>query len=191
MTAVHHDMSEPSPMSIAQREMGTGERLIWADRPAPGRLALARLPATLFGLVFAGFAVFWIAGATEATIDVDGAFSLFPLFGLPFLLVGLWIVLAPLWAWMGARKTVYAVSSDRLVIIKGGSVRSFAPDEIENLERRERSDGSGNVVFHREYYRSRGRHGSRTRVRKTGFYGIPEVRRVEDEIRNLKDRARD
>jgi hypothetical protein len=132
-----------------------------------------------------------MAMATGMTTETDGVFSFFPLFGLPFLFVGLGIMLAPLWAWMGAAKTVYAVSSDRLVIIKGGSVRSFAPDEIENLERRERPDGSGDVIFRRDYVRTRSRRGSRTRVRRDGFFGIPDVRRVEDEIRTLKERARD
>ncbi len=150
MTVLHNDMSEPSPLSIAQGEMRSGERLIWADRPAPGRLALTVWPASLFGLPFAGFAAFWIFGAMEASAGTKGAFSFFPLFGLPFLLVGLGIVLTPLWAWMGAKKTVYAISSDRLVIINGRTVRSFEPDEIDDLERRENADGSGDVIFRRE-----------------------------------------
>ena len=191
MTAVYRDNSEPSPLSIAQREMRSGERLIWADRPAPGRLALTMLPASLFGIPFAGFAAFWIAMASSMTTEVEGVFSFFPLFGLPFLLIGLGIMFAPVWAWRGARKTVYAISSDRLVIIKGGSVKSFEPDEIDTLERRERRDGSGDVTFRREVRRSASRHGSRTRLQRIGFFGVPEVRRVEDEIRRLKDRARD
>ena len=191
MTAVHRDDAEPSALSIAQREMRPGERLIWADRPAPGRMALAGLPVTLFGAVFGGFALFWIAGAASMTPADSGVFAFFPLFGVPFLLVGLGIMLTPVWIWLGAKKTIYAISSDRLVIIKGNRVQSFEPDEIDELERRETSDGRGDVIFSRDLVRSRSRRGSRTRVRKIGFFGIPEVRRVEDEIRRLKDRARD
>ena len=191
MSVIRDDISEPSPLSIAEREMRTGERLIWADRPvAPARQMLAMLPVTLFGMVFAGFAVFWIAAAASTTSNA-GVFSFFPLFGLPFLLVGLGIMLLPVWAWRGAKKTVYAISSERLLIIARGSVSSFEPDEIDNLVRRERSDGSGDVIFRRDYVRTRSRRGSRTRVRRDGFFGIPEVRRVEDEIRRLKERARD
>ena len=191
MTAVHRDDAEPSALSIAQRQMRPGERLIWADRPAPGRMALAGLPVTLFGAVFGGFALFWIAGAASMTPADSGVFAFFPLFGVPFLLVGLGIMLTPVWIWLGAKKTIYAISSDRLVIIKGNRVQSFEPDEIDELERRETSDGRGDVIFSRDLVRSRSRRGSRTRVRKIGFFGIPEVRRVEDEIRRLKDRARD
>ena len=118
--------------------------------------------------------------------------SFFPLFGLPFLLVGLGIMLLPVWAWRGAKKTVYAISNERLIIIAPGSVSSFEPDEIDNLVRRERPDGSGDVIFRRDRMFARAaRRGSRTRVRRDGFFGIPEVRRVEDEIRRLKERARD
>jgi len=191
MSVIRDDMSEPSPLSIAEREMRVGERLIWADRPvAPGRQALALLPVLLFGVVFAGFAAFWITAAALMTADA-GEFSFFPLFGLPFLLVGLGIMTLPVWAWMGAKKTVYAISSDRLVIIARGSVRSFEPHEIENLERRERPDGNGDVIFHRDHVRTYSSRGGRTRVRRNGFFGIAEVRQVENEIRRLKARARD
>lgn len=191
MTAVHRDDVGPSALSIAQREMRPGERLIWADRPAPGRMVLSGLVLTAFGSVFAGFAAFWIAGAASATSGDSGVFAFFPLFGIPFLLVGLAIMLAPLWIWMSAKKTIYAISSDRLVIIMGRRVRSFEPDEIDSLERREKADGSGDIIFRRDLVRSHSRHHGRTRERKIGFIGIPEVRRVEDEIRRLKDRARD
>ena len=191
MTAVHRDDAPPSALSIAQREMRPGERLIWADRPAPRRLALAGIPIMLFGAVFGGFALFWIAGAASMTPADSGAFAFFPLFGVPFLLVGLGIMLTPVWIWLGAKKTVYAISSDRLVIIKGNRVQSFEADEIDELERRERADGTGDVIFNRQLVRSHSRHHGRTRERKIGFFGIPEVRRVEDEIRRLKDRARD
>lgn len=191
MSVLRDDVSEPSPLSIAEREMRAGERLIWADRPvAPARQMLAMLPVSLFGMVFAGFAAFWIIGAASVTPD-NGVFSFFPLFGIPFLLVGLGIMLLPVWAWMGAKKTVYAISSDRLVIIARGSVRSFEPQEIENLERRERPDGTGDIIFSRDDVRTHSSRGSRTRVRREGFFGIPEVRRVEDEIRRLKQRGRD
>ncbi len=186
MTAVHRDDAESSALAIAQREMRPGERLIWADRPAPGRMALSGLALTAFGSVFGGFAAFWIVGAASTVPSDAGAFAFFPLFGVPFLLVGLGMMLAPLWIWMGAKKTVYAISSDRLVIIRGDRVRSFEPDEIEGLERREGADGRGDVIFRRDLVRSHSRHHGRTRERKIGFFGIPEVRRVEDEIRRLK-----
>ncbi len=119
----------------------------------------------------------------------DGAFMFFPLFGLPFLIVGLGILLAPLWAYMGAARTIYAITSDRLIIRKGKSVKSFEPDEIDTIERRDHANDLGDVIFARELYRTGGRHGSRTRMRKVGFFGVPDARRVEDAVRTLKDSA--
>lgn len=182
--------SGPSPIEVMQDEMRPGERLVWADRPDPGRLAVSALPMSFFGLFFFGFAVFWMVGAWQ-TMDgsESGFFVLFPLFGLPFLLVGLGIVLAPLWVYMHAHKTVYAITSQRLIIKKGRTVKTYEPEEIEKVERTDHKNGLGDVIFARELHRTRGRHGSRTRIRKVGFLGVLNARQVEDAVRKLKDSA--
>src|SRR5579859_2524658 len=98
----------------AQSELQSGESIYWTGTANPGRAALSALPASLFGIPFAGFAAFWISQALRATSGLSkgshnafaSGFSVFPLFGLPFLLVGLGIVLAPLWAYLKGRSTV-------------------------------------------------------------------------------------
>src|SRR5438270_1294317 len=85
----------------AQSELQSGESILWTGTADPGRAALSALPASLFGLPFAGFALFWITQAYHATSTMNRSsnnafvkgFGVFPLFGLPFLLVGLGIVL--------------------------------------------------------------------------------------------------
>src|SRR5690242_13305852 len=52
---------------IATAELDPGERLVWSGSPRPAALALQAIPATLFGIPFAGFAVFWMYGAWTAT----------------------------------------------------------------------------------------------------------------------------
>src|ERR1700740_1948944 len=95
----------------AQSELQPGESLYWTGVADPARAAVSALPAALFGIPFAGFAAFWINGAYHGTHAMhksanafSGPFSLFPLFGVPFLLVGLGIILAPLWAYLGGAK---------------------------------------------------------------------------------------
>ena len=184
--------TKPSPLEAIQDEMRASERLVWADRPSPGRLAVSALPMSFFGIFFFGFAVFWMVGASQAMDGSEpGVFALFPLFGLPFVLVGLGILLAPLWVYMRAHRTVFAITSERLIIKKGRTVKSYEPEEIENIERTDHSNGLGDVIFARELYRTRGRHGSRTRTRKIGFLGIADAREIEDAVRKLKDSAGD
>jgi hypothetical protein len=96
-------MPIPDAMQIANHEARRGEKVIWADRPGPGARLKTRLAHGLFGLVFFSFAVFWISEATG-----DGAPVFFSLFGIPFVLVGLGIMLSPVWH-MSKRRTGWSM----------------------------------------------------------------------------------
>src|SRR5713226_2827804 len=128
----------------AQSELQSGESLYWTGTADPRRVALSALPASIFGIPFAGFALFWITQAYHATSAMSkssnnaftNGFKLFPIFGLPFLLVGLGIILAPLWAFLRGGNTVYAVTNQRVMIITGGgnrSVKSLTPADIVSV----------------------------------------------------------
>ena len=98
---------------------------------------------------------------------------------------------SPLWAWHKAKKTVYALTSRRAIIFqKGHSVKidSYGPEEMNNISKRIRSDGSGDLIFDREisYTHSR-RGGTRERIKEIGFFGINEVNHVEDLIDQLRN----
>ena len=112
-----------------------------------------------------------------------------------FVLVGLGFLSQPIIAAARARKTVYAITDRRLLIITSGlrSVRvdSYPLDSINILERTDRANGYGDIVFHKEteptrvvtgflYYEKQG-----GGVTRTGFLGIPEVRKVEEAIQRL------
>jgi hypothetical protein len=142
----------------AQSELQSGESLYWAGTADPRRAAFAALPTAIFGIPFAGFALFWVTQAYHATSAMSrssnnaftNGFRLFPLFGIPFLFVGLGIILAPLWVFLKGASTVYAVTNQRVMIITGGnsrSVKSFTPADIVSVEHRERPDGSGDIVI--------------------------------------------
>lgn len=74
--------------------------------------ALGSIP---FGLIFLGFSIFWMWGASSA-----GAPDFFTLFGLPFLLVGLGITIGPLvFQLMRYRNTEYIITDKRLITQTG------------------------------------------------------------------------
>jgi hypothetical protein len=175
----------------AQSELEAGENLLWAGQPDPKRLALQSLPIAIFGIPFTAFAVFWIVNALNigSHMPRSGGFDFFPLFGIPFLLVGLGMVSSPLWIHRKGSQTVYAVTDKRLLIIKGGasrSVQSFDESSIGNIERVERPNGSGDIIFAQQVqnYQSSGGH-SRTSTERIGFFGIPDVRSVEKLVRDI------
>ncbi len=173
----------------AQSELQSGESIYWTGTADPARAALSALPAALFGIPFAGFALFWINGAYQASSHISKSpnafaksFSVFPLFGLPFLLAGLGIVLAPLWAYLKGRSTVYAVTNQRVMVISGNgtrSVKSLTPADIVSVDHRERPDGSGDVVI---YTNGIVRTSNSASSIKVALVGIPNVKEVAQQV---------
>jgi Bacterial PH domain len=177
----------------AQSELQSGESLYWTGTADPGRAALSALPAAIFGIPFAGFALFWMSTAFHATSAMHKSsnnaftksFTVFPLFGLPFLLVGLGIVLAPLWAYLNGRRTVYAVTNQRVMVVTGGnsrSVKSYTPADILGVEHRERPDGSGDIVI---LTNAITRTNNMTSQVKVVLSGVPNVKQVAQQVLTL------
>jgi hypothetical protein len=174
----------------AQSELQSGESLYWTGTADPTRAAISALPATIFGIPFAGFALFWMNTAFHATNSMhkssndafSKSFTVFPLFGLPFLLIGLGIVLAPLWAYLKGRSTVYALTNQRVMIISGGSnvsVKSYTPADILSVEHRERPDGSGDIVI---LTNAIARSNNMTSQVKVALCGVPNVKQVAQQV---------
>jgi hypothetical protein len=174
----------------AQSELQSGESLYWTGTADPARAAMSALPASIFGIPFAGFALFWITQAYHATNTMsksshnaftDG-FRVFPLFGLPFLFIGLGVILAPLWAYLTGRNTVYAVTNQRVMVITGGSsrsVKSYTPADIVNVEHRERPDGSGDIAI---LTTGTTRTNNSVSQIKVALLGVPNVKQVAQQV---------
>jgi hypothetical protein len=177
----------------AQSELQSGESLYWTGTADPRRAAIATLPATLFGVPFACFAFFWITQAYHATNAMSksssnaftNGFRVFPLFGLPFLLIGLLIILAPLGAFLKGASTVYAVTNQRVMIISGTgtrSVKSITPADIVSIDHRERPDGSGDIVIQTTGITRTNNSASQIKV---ALFGIPNVKQVAQQVMTL------
>ena len=174
--------------SIVQNELREGEELRWSGQPLVGRFVLKSLPIVLFGIPWTAFAVFWICGASGFKVPdfSEGGFAFFPLFGIPFVLIGLGMLSAPFWAARKARKTIYAVTNQRAIIFQGGrsvKVESFGRPNLNDISKRVRADGSGDLILERRVsVRHSRQNGSRESVKEIGFFGIERVDHVEDLI---------
>ncbi|WP_053013798.1 hypothetical protein [Caldimonas brevitalea] len=143
-----------------------------------------------FFVPWTAFSLFWMAGASGFRLPTfESGWSLFPLFGLPFLLIGIAGLASPIWQKRKAYSIVYAITNQRAFIMQGTksvTVKSFRPVDIENLERTEHQGGFGDLLLKTEFYRdSRGRQ----RGHEQGFFAIADVRRVERMIEALVHRA--
>jgi hypothetical protein len=186
-----------SALAIATGELRRGERLTWADYPGP--MALVRRDARMswIGIPFTAFAIFWTWSASHDVAHAGSIIELlFPLWGLMFVAIGLSILLRPVWSALKARSTVYAITDQRALIISGSRsrrVESFEPDSLGNLERTERSDGSGDIILRRAITMTSRSTFSYRRdfvAPAVGFFGVPEVRRVEDALGKLAASAK-
>lgn len=127
--------------SEIQRELGPGEKLLWSGQPRQGlRLNAADALAIPFCLIWCGFAVFW-----ETSVIKGHAPLFLKLWGVPFVLIGLYLVFGRFFldARMRAR-TFYAVTNNRLIIVThdfSRRVRSLPWQSLPPATLTERGEG--------------------------------------------------
>src|ERR1700754_4439142 len=86
-----------------------GQKVLWWARPDPFMYAVKQSWQTfLFGIPFFAFAVF-----RPYKASVSGVFAAF---GIPFLAIGLGMVLSPLWYYFRGTRATYALTDRRAVI---------------------------------------------------------------------------
>lgn len=178
----------PRLQSLVDAELNDGEKITWIGAPIARQFAMRSAPIVLFGIPWTAFALFWMAGASGFKIpDFKQGFDLFPLFGIPFVLIGFGMLSSPYWMMRKAKKTAYVLTTARAILFDGGfstTIRSFGPDRLTDLRRVQRNDGSGDLIFERRVsYDSDGDRQSTDH----GFLAIPDVKAVEDMVRRLAE----
>lgn len=136
-----------SPKEVMGREIGPSERLLWWGQPPQGFvLRMADAFLIPFSILWGGFAIFW-----ETMVIATGAPFFFALWGVPFVLVGLYFMVGRFWVDARQRAaTVYAVTSERVVIVSGllsRRVKSLNIDTLSDVSLTERAGGGGLITF--------------------------------------------
>lgn len=186
-------MQEPIPIELkamVDRELAPGERILWAGTPRPVYFTPKSTASFIFGIPWTLFALFWTAGAAGFRFpDFSSPASLFPLFGVPFILIGLGLLASPLMEQRKSRNTVYAVTGRRALIIEGGRKKtacSFAPDQLRHIHREERKDGTGNLIMGQDTWTDSD---GDKHADPVGFMRIPDPGGVEKMLRDLAGKA--
>lgn len=173
--------------ALVRDELAPGERILYAERPLAGRSVLGAFATWLFAVPWTAFALFWMFAASGGLSGdrPSGVGLVFPLFGLPFVLVGLAMLAAPLKAWHAARRSLCVVT-DRRALVFGGAgfraihVHTFSRSELAAPQRTERPDGSGDLLFVPDVRLDGG-----PTLRADGFRNVPDVRGAERAVRAL------
>lgn len=166
---------------IVEAEVRADERILWVGQPRGGAGMIGGILVMLFSIPFTGFAIFWmcgVAGATQA--GGGGPGSLFALFGLPFLLVGVGMFTAPFWVRRATALTAYVITDRRAICIdwklRRAEISSYPAETLLRMKKVLATNGSGDLVFEE---RSQGS----GRYRRIGFIGLGDVQAVERIIR--------
>ncbi len=188
-------MFDPSiPQSLrdtVDRELECDERIEWIGTPKRVFFTPVATGAFLFGIPWTAFALFWTAGAAWGTNmkEGPGLFSLFPLFGLPFILIGFGMLFSPVWAYWRAGRSVYVITDRRAITFEGGwstTIRSYPPDKLTDIFRREKRDRSGDVIIARRALRDSD--GDR-QSEELGFLRVADAKDVERRLKQLAEQA--
>ena len=167
-------MDDTVDLRALQQRYFPRERLEWAARPIPRFFAPGILPSFLFAIPWTAFALFWMAGASGFRWPFREGFtpvSLFPLFGLPFVLIGLFLLSAPLRNWLRMRRQVYVITHRRAIVVGRRSARSWPRRDL-NSERVDRANGTGALLLSVDVVG--GLHGSNSYV-PVGFVNLPQA----------------
>ena len=132
---------------LVEDELSQNEVLLWAGQPRQG-LYLRRSDIFLipFSLLWGGFAIFW-----EASVLATGAPFFFKLWGIPFVLVGLYITIGRFFldAWHRT-ETHYGVTSERVFIVAARpslSVKSLPLRTLSQISMNQETQGFGTIIF--------------------------------------------
>jgi hypothetical protein len=176
-----------------------GEKLLWSGQPKQGiRLQASDAIMIPFSLMWGGFAFFWeasVLGLVKLNNHNQSGPPLFmALWGIPFVLVGLYMIVGRFFFDSATRKkTWYGVTDQRLIILKqlfSRSVNSFDYANLTNLNLVERGDHSGDILFGLPI--SPVTFGNRTNRNPVtpGFYLLPDARNIFNLVRSAQQQAK-
>lgn len=127
--------------------LSSGEKLVWTGKPKTGILFRSSDFVLIpFSLFWAGFAIFW-----ETTVIATNAPFFFKLWGVPFVLIGLYMTVGRFF--LDAKKranTIYAITPDRIIIKSGiftKEIKSLNIRTLSDITFNEKSDNSGTITL--------------------------------------------
>ncbi len=177
-----------------------GEKVLWTGTPAVSPVLVRWSPLLVLGGAFAAAGIF-VAFAPEIFAQWGVLLSNYPVVarvcGAGFAVAASGFGLLPVREYRRLRRTVYAVSNRNAYILEAGRssavVRTFAADEMRDRYRRQRPDGSGDLVLQRRLRLEKTKRGTRgpgpevqIAEEEVSFMGVQDVRGAERCIRALE-----
>lgn len=155
--------------SFADIHIGINDRVLWKGKPEKGiTMRPDELIIIPFGIFFTLFACFWISIALNA--------GFFAIFGIPFVLVGIYM--------MGGRfivneymkkNTLYVITDKAIIRKRGSKIDVWYGRDLTDMQVFSHKNGTTSFMFSRVHL-----HYGRRRGVTTQLYGIENVRDAKD-----------
>lgn len=128
--------------------LSAGEQVLWWGQPRRGVILRGADALQIpFSLLWCGFAVFWEWSVVRAPHSP----GFFMLWGIPFVAVGIYLVIGRFFAEALMRsRTYYAVTPQRIIIVSGlfsKKVKSLNLKTLTDLSLSEGRSGQGTITF--------------------------------------------
>ena len=165
--------------AVLRAGLEPGEVLRWAGRPAATTLALQQILGIAFMIVWIGGVGYGFLNALAS--ERAGITAAIPALMLVFGSFFVWRIADSL---VAAWRTFYGITNRRLLVAGFGlkhRITSWTPQQITSVERRDRPQGRGDVVFHQSQQPS----ADGTSLISAAFVNIADVRVVESCVRQL------
>src|SRR4051794_17846509 len=132
---------------LVAHELVPEERLLWTGCPRKGILVRPGDAVLIpFSLLWGGFAISW-----ETMAVTGNAPWFFKLWGIPFVVVGLYLIIGRFFVDAKRREsTAYAITDSRVIIISTWTtktVKSISLRSMADISLSESDDGRGTITF--------------------------------------------
>jgi len=129
---------------LFQKELQKDEKILWCGQPELSMLFTKRDAFLIpFSVMWGGFAIFW-----EASVIRGGAPFFFALWGIPFVVIGLYLIFGRFFYKNEKKKhTHYAVTDKRLLIISKDNLQEVYINTIPAINKTIGANGIGTIQF--------------------------------------------
>ena len=191
---------------IFRSELLPNEKIEWTGQPDPSKhFTKQDIFLVPFSLLWGGFAFCWEAGVLGPILKSgshkDPMDIIFPLFGLPFIIVGIYFIFGRFIykAWR-KRHTFYAITNLRIIIVtstRSKEVSAIYLRDIPIINKMIGSDGVGSIIFGNIMVKSIGSYGntdlewfgSRSGPLPPAFYDIHDADSVYELVNRLRNQS--
>lgn len=185
--------------SALRHVLERGERVLWKGRPTR-KTDYSAFLIWAFAIPWTAFSLFWVTATyslSQTSAPDEGglriAALLFPLFGVPFVIVGLIMMISPFFAITVPGRTLHAITDRRILRIVVGwkaSLRIIPGEWVTKVDHLTKFDGTGTLLVSFDQPAANGKGGRRHErlkgPRRTAIRNLPSIRsavRAAEEMR--------